>query len=54
MHEEAHGIVGMLGSLDCMNVQWKNCPVAFQGAYMGKEKSPTIVLEAVADHNLWF
>ena len=32
----------------------KNCPVAFQSAYLGKEKYPTIVLDTMADHNLQF
>jgi hypothetical protein len=53
LHLEKHGIQGMVGSLDCMHVAWKNCPVAWQGQYRGKEKKPTVVLEAVADHHLW-
>jgi Plant transposon protein len=52
LHLQQHGVDGMLGSLDCMHVGWKNCPVAWQGAFQGKEKAPTIVLEAVADYNL--
>jgi hypothetical protein len=45
----------MLGSLDCMHVPWKNCPLAYQGQYTsGKQGHPTIILEAVADYNLWF
>ena len=44
----------MLGSLDCMHVCWKNCPITYQGAYQGKEMFSTLVLEAIADHNLWF
>jgi hypothetical protein len=32
MHEEQHGIAGMIGSLDCTHVCWKNCPVAWQGS----------------------
>jgi hypothetical protein len=27
LHEAVHGIVGMVGSLNCMHVGWKNCPV---------------------------
>jgi Plant transposon protein len=51
LHEEKHGVAGMIGSLDCMHVGWKNCLVAWQG--QGKEKSPTITLEAYADNNIW-
>jgi hypothetical protein len=54
LHEAIHGVVGMIGSLDCMHVGWKNCPVAWQGSNTGKSGKPTIVLEALADHNLWF
>ena len=42
------------GSLDCMHTYWKNCPVAWQGSYKGKEKKCTIVLEGLCDHHLWF
>ena len=49
-----HGIEGMAGSLDCMHVKWKNCPVAWQGQYQGKECCPTIVMEVFCDFNLWF
>ncbi|KAI2506757.1 Ribosomal protein-like protein [Fragilaria crotonensis] len=54
MHEAQHGMAGMIGSLDCTHVCWKNCPVAWQGSQTGKEGKPTIVLEAFADFNLWF
>jgi Plant transposon protein len=53
LHLQQHGVDGMLKLLDCVHVGWKNCPVAWQGAFQGKEKAPTIVLEAVADYNLW-
>ena len=32
----------------------ENCPVAWQGQNQGKEVFPTIVMEALCDHNLWF
>jgi hypothetical protein len=54
LHKDVHGIDGMVGSLDCMHVTWKNCPVAWQGQYEGKEEGPTMVLEAMCDHNLYF
>jgi hypothetical protein len=50
---EMQGFPGMLGSLDCMHWTWKNCPVAEHVQYSGKEEKPTIILEAVATHNLW-
>ena len=54
LHKSVHGMDGMLGSLDCMHTYWKNCPVGWQGSYRGKEKKPTIVLEAMADYHMWF
>ena len=53
LHEDVHGIPGMLGSLDCMHVHWKNCPITYQRAYQGKEKFSTLVLEAIADQKFW-
>ena len=44
----------MGGSLNCMHTYWKNCPVALQGNFKGKEKRPSIVLEAACDYHLWF
>jgi Plant transposon protein len=54
LHLKKHGANGFFGSLDCMHVYWKNCPMAWQGQYKGKEKKPSIVLEAISDHNMWF
>jgi hypothetical protein len=54
LHKAFHGFDGMFGSLDGMHTYWKNCPVAWQGAYKGKEKKPSIVLEAICDYHLWF
>ena len=54
LHKSVHGIDGMFGSLDCSHAVWKNCPVAWQGSFKGKEEKSTIVLEAISDYQLWF
>jgi len=56
LHYDKHGIHGMLGSLDCSHFMWGNCPVAHHGQFQGKEGKPTIVVEALADHNffVWY
>jgi hypothetical protein len=55
LHERVHGVPGMVGSLDCMQTRWKNCPIAWQQSFKGRSKGmSTIVLEAAADYNLWF
>ena len=36
-----------------MHWEWKNCPTAWGGQYAGRSGSPTIILEAVADYDLW-
>ena len=53
-HEIKHGKPGLFGSLDCMHVPWKNCPVAWQGSYKGAKKKPTIILEGLSDQHMWF
>ncbi|XP_033142956.1 putative nuclease HARBI1 [Brassica rapa] len=50
---EARGFPGMIGSIDCMHWQWKNCPTAWKGQYTRGSGKPTIVLEAVASQDLW-
>ncbi|XP_071739633.1 uncharacterized protein [Rutidosis leptorrhynchoides] len=52
-HEERHGFRGMLGSIDFMHWEWRNCPVALKGQYTrGDHKKPTLMLEAVASYDL--
>ena len=50
---ERRGFPGMIGSIDCCHWEWKNCPSGWNGMYVGKEKGPTVVLEAVALYDLW-
>jgi hypothetical protein len=47
------GFPGMVGSIDCMHWEWKNCPSAWKGQFTGRGKHPTMILEAVASHDLW-
>ena len=45
LHKRVHGVPGMIGSLDCMQTRWKNCPVAWQQSFKGRSKGmATIVL----------
>ncbi|XP_073119752.1 uncharacterized protein [Henckelia pumila] len=50
---EQRGFPGMLGSLYCMHWRWKICPTAWAEQYAGRSGSPTIILEVVADYDLW-
>ncbi|XP_048632399.1 putative nuclease HARBI1 [Brassica napus] len=50
---EERGFPGMIGSIDCMHWEWKNCPTAWKGMYSRGTGKPTIVLEVVASYDLW-
>jgi len=44
----------MLGSIDRMHWEWKNCPSGWKGEFAkGNAKAPTLILEAVASYDLW-
>ncbi|XP_018453608.1 uncharacterized protein LOC130500030 [Raphanus sativus] len=45
---EVRGFSGMIGSIDCMHLEWKNCLRSWRGQYTRGHGKPTIVLEAVA------
>jgi hypothetical protein len=47
------GFPGMFASWDCKHFSWKNCPVSLAGQYKGKESDKTLVLEAIADADLY-
>jgi hypothetical protein len=43
----------MLGSVDYMHWEWCNCPSAWKGMFTSRSKHPTMILEAVAEYDLW-
>jgi Plant transposon protein len=53
LHNHHHGVSKLIGSLDCMHIGWKNCPLAWHGQFKGKSEAPTIVFEPYCDFNLW-
>ncbi|XP_059668973.1 uncharacterized protein LOC132314078 [Cornus florida] len=50
---EERGLPGMLGFVDCMHWEWKNCPVAWRGTHEERFHMPTLILEAIASKDLW-
>ncbi|XP_010436701.1 PREDICTED: uncharacterized protein LOC104720508 [Camelina sativa] len=50
---EHRGFPRMVGNIDCMHWEWKNCPTAWKGQYSRGSGKPTIILEAVASQDLW-
>ncbi|CAM8883842.1 unnamed protein product [Rhodiola kirilowii] len=50
---EHQGFPGMIGSIDCMHWEWKNCVTTWQESYSGRKGQPTIILEAVASYDTW-
>nr|GEZ35397.1 hypothetical protein [Tanacetum cinerariifolium] len=53
-HNEKHGFSGMLGSIDCTNWPWANCPVVFKAQFSKGDHGPDpfILLEAIASNDL--
>jgi predicted nucleic-acid-binding Zn-ribbon protein len=54
LHKYEHSVSGMLGSLDVMQVPWKNCPKMLHGQFRGRSGISTVALEAISDYNLYF
>ena len=51
---ERRGFPGMFGIMDFMHWQWKRCPTTWKGQFTrGDQKVPTIILGAVASHDIW-
>ncbi|XP_048429883.1 uncharacterized protein LOC125472454 [Pyrus x bretschneideri] len=50
---EDRGFSGIIGPLDCMHWDWKNCPTRWQRGFSGRSRKPIVVLEAVASYNTW-
>ena len=48
------GFPGMLGSIDCCHWKWHRCPIAWQGQYCDRERNRSIVVEAIAGHDMYF
>ncbi|XP_057424645.1 uncharacterized protein LOC130718160 [Lotus japonicus] len=45
---DMRGFPGMIGSIDCMHWEWKNCPKAWEGQFTrGDKGTTTVILEAV-------
>ena len=53
MHKRVTGNDGIIGALDCMHVEWKNCPYSHQGVNKRGKNKPSLILEGMADYNLW-
>ncbi|CAN6680469.1 unnamed protein product [Malus baccata var. baccata] len=52
-HFLASPLPGIIGSLDCMHWEWKNCPTPWVGQFKGCHYKSTIVLEAVVSYDTW-
>ncbi|XP_048447582.1 uncharacterized protein LOC125480612 [Pyrus x bretschneideri] len=50
---DKRGFLSMIGSLDCMHWEWKNCPTGWAGQFRGRHNKPTIVLKVMASYDSW-
>ncbi|XP_008227328.1 PREDICTED: uncharacterized protein LOC103326855 [Prunus mume] len=44
---KAQSLPRIIGSIDCVHWQWKNCPTAWQGDYGNRKGQKIIILEAI-------
>ena len=45
------GLLGCVGLIDCVHVQWDKCPSGFKGKCNGKDSKPTLAFEVVCAHD---
>jgi len=50
---EKAGFPGCMGCVDCSHWVWKNCPMSLHGQYQAKSMKRSIVMETVADKDLY-
>jgi hypothetical protein len=50
---EETGFLRMIGNIDCMYWEWKNCPFTWNGQYRGHVEGCTGILGAVVSKDLW-
>jgi len=46
------GWPGMFGSLDCIRLDWKNCPTTWHVQFIDKDGHHLVILEAICDQSL--
>lgn len=49
----ARGFLECIDSIDCQHCKWKNCAMDCAGQLKGKQKKPTMVLEAICEGEPW-
>ena len=50
---KAYDFSGILGSIDCMHWEWKNCSSGWKGVFVrGINRVFTLILEAVASYDI--
>lgn len=47
------GMPGCIGSLDCSQWEWKNCPKGHAGMYQNRKGRRSVVMDTVCDENLY-
>jgi len=47
------GMPRCMGSLNCSQWEWRNCPKAFAGMYKNHHEKRSVVMETVCDEDLW-